>query len=188
MRSATILLSPLKVNNLLLVSIINIFSSFIFVIDSIFHSTLSIIVTSKWHLLLNRMRIWLVIMRSWIRSLPGLATFFRGHSSWNIFYSHSLPSAYSRRAVVCFWWKNVHKYWSLRGLSLLRKFWLGKLNTHNMTLMGWLGHETSTQSVSHLSASICAVCPKSLTKYLGALYDTSTFLNINQFYFNHSSI
>ena len=47
MRSATILLSPLKVNNLLLVSIINIFSSFIFVIDSIFQSTFSIIVTSK---------------------------------------------------------------------------------------------------------------------------------------------
>ena len=28
--------------------------------------------------------------------------------SWNIFYGHSLSSADSRRAVVSFWWKNVH--------------------------------------------------------------------------------
>ena len=28
-----------------------------------------------------------------------------------IFYGHSLPSTDSRRAVVCFWRKNVHKYW-----------------------------------------------------------------------------
>ena len=31
-----------------------------------------------------------------------------GDWSWNIFYSHSLPSADSRRAVVSFWQKNVH--------------------------------------------------------------------------------
>ena len=36
------------------------------------------------------------------------ATFFRGDWSWNIFYGHSHPSADSRRAVVSFWWKNVH--------------------------------------------------------------------------------
>ena len=38
----------------------------------------------------------------------GSATFFHGDWSWNIFYSHSLPSADSRRAVVTFWWKKVH--------------------------------------------------------------------------------
>ena len=32
-----------------------------------------------------------------------------GDWSWNIFYGHSLPSADSRRAVVSFWRKNVHK-------------------------------------------------------------------------------
>ena len=34
--------------------------------------------------------------------------------SWrlNIFCVRSLPSADSRRAVVSFWRKNVHKYWS----------------------------------------------------------------------------
>ena len=31
--------------------------------------------------------------------------------SLNIFYGHSLPSTDSRRAVVSFWQKNVHKYW-----------------------------------------------------------------------------
>ena len=39
---------------------------------------------------------------------PRSATFFRGDSSGNIFYGHSLPSADSRRAVVSFWRKNVH--------------------------------------------------------------------------------
>ena len=38
----------------------------------------------------------------------GSATFFRGGWSWNIFYGYSLPSADSRRAIVCFWRKNVH--------------------------------------------------------------------------------
>ena len=41
----------------------------------------------------------------------GLATFCRADWSWSIFYNHSLPSADSRRAVVSFWQKNVHKYW-----------------------------------------------------------------------------
>ena len=36
------------------------------------------------------------------------ATFFPGDWSRNIFYGHSLLSADSRRAVVSFWWKNVH--------------------------------------------------------------------------------
>ena len=36
------------------------------------------------------------------------ATFFHGVWSWNNFYNHSLPSAHSRRAVVSYWWKNVH--------------------------------------------------------------------------------
>ena len=30
---------------------------------------------------------------------------------WNISYGHSLPSTDSRRAVVCFWRKHVHKHW-----------------------------------------------------------------------------
>ena len=38
----------------------------------------------------------------------GLATFFHGDWSWNIFYGHSLPLADSRRAGVSFWQKNVH--------------------------------------------------------------------------------
>ena len=58
---------------------------------------------------LSQMCVWLVIRRSRIRSPPGLATFFHGDWSWNIFYSHSLPLADSRRAVVSFWQKNGHK-------------------------------------------------------------------------------
>ena len=46
--------------------------------------------------------------RSRVQPPPRSATFFRGDWSWNIFYSHSLPSADSRRAVVSFWQKNVH--------------------------------------------------------------------------------
>ena len=43
-------------------------------------------------------------------SPAGSATFLHGDLSWNMFYGHSLtlPSADSRRAVVSFWWKNVH--------------------------------------------------------------------------------
>ena len=46
--------------------------------------------------------------RSRVQAPLRSATFFRGEWSWNIFYSHSLPSAGSRRAVVSFWRKNVH--------------------------------------------------------------------------------
>ena len=46
--------------------------------------------------------------RSQVQPPPRSATFFCGEWSWNIFYCHSLPSAYSRRAVVSFWRKNVH--------------------------------------------------------------------------------
>ena len=38
----------------------------------------------------------------------GLATFFHGEGSRNIFYGHSLPSTDSRRAIGSFWLKNVH--------------------------------------------------------------------------------
>ena len=46
--------------------------------------------------------------RSRVQPPPRSATFFPGYWWWNIFYSHSLPSADSRRAVVSFWRKNVH--------------------------------------------------------------------------------
>ena len=46
--------------------------------------------------------------RSRVQPPPRSATFFQGDWSWNIFYSHSLPSADSRKAVVSFWRKNVH--------------------------------------------------------------------------------
>ena len=55
-------------------------------------------------------------------SMPaGSATFFHGDWSWNSFYGHSLPSPDSRRAVVSFWQKNMHKRPHIRGLSLPSK-------------------------------------------------------------------
>ena len=60
--------------------------------------------------LLSPMRVRLVIRKLRIRPLSGSATFFRGDWSWNIFYGHSLLSTDSRRAVVSFWGKNVHRY------------------------------------------------------------------------------
>ena len=46
--------------------------------------------------------------------------------------------AYSRRTVVSFWQKNVHKYWSTTKETkpAQKKVWLGKLTTLDMTLMG----------------------------------------------------
>ena len=42
--------------------------------------------------------------------------------SWSNFCGHAPPSAHSKRTIVSFWWKHVHKYWLLlRRLSLLRK-------------------------------------------------------------------
>ena len=52
--------------------------------------------------------VWLEPRRSRVQPPPRSATFFRGDWPWNIFYSHSLPSTDSRRAVVSFWRKNVH--------------------------------------------------------------------------------
>ena len=42
-------------------------------------------------------------------TLAGSAAFFRAVLIMKCFYGHSLPSAESRRAVVSFWQKNVHK-------------------------------------------------------------------------------
>ena len=67
--------------------------------------------------------------------------------SWNIFYSHSLPSADPRRTLVSFWQHNVHKY------SFPGKVWTGKLTALDMTLMGWLGRKSATQT-NHTSPKI----------------------------------
>ena len=40
---------------------------------------------------------------------PGLVPYFRGDWSWNNFYGHSPPSAYSRRVVVSYKGKYVHE-------------------------------------------------------------------------------
>ena len=40
-----------------------------------------------------------------VGSTPAVSATFL---SWNIFFSHSLPSADSSRAVASFWQKNVH--------------------------------------------------------------------------------
>ena len=55
-------------------------------------------------------------------------------------------SADSRRAVVSFLWKNVHKYWltAQRTKPVQEKVWLGKL-TALTWLVGWLGRKTSTE-------------------------------------------
>ena len=71
---------------------------------------------------LSWMRVQLVIRRLQIRLPLDWQHSFKEIWSWNIFYCHSLPSADSRRAVVSFWWKNVHNTGQpLRGLSLPSK-------------------------------------------------------------------
>ena len=57
---------------------------------------------------LSRMHVWLVI-RSRVRSPPGLAMFFPRDWSWNIFYNHSLHSADSKRAIVSLWPYGHHR-------------------------------------------------------------------------------
>ena len=57
---------------------------------------------------LSWMHIWLVIRRLRVPPPPGQHHSFVEIWSWNIFYSHSLPSLVSRWAVVSFWQKNVH--------------------------------------------------------------------------------
>ena len=79
----------------------------------------AIICRPRWR---SWMRVRLETRRSRVRPPPRSATFFRGDWSWNIFYGHSLPSADSRKAVVSFWWKNVHNTGQpLGGLSLPSK-------------------------------------------------------------------
>ena len=59
---------------------------------------------------LGRISVRLVIGGSRSQTLPGRATFLLEDWIWNIFYGHFLPSADSRKAVVSFWRKTVHKY------------------------------------------------------------------------------
>ena len=71
---------------------------------------------------LSWMRVRLVIRRLRVHPLMARQHSFVEIGSWNIFYSHSLPSADSKRAVVSFWGKNVHNTGTLlRGLSLPSK-------------------------------------------------------------------
>ena len=93
---------------------------------------------------LSRMLIHLMIRRLWVWSLQGPATVFPRDWAWKIFYGFSLSSPDSRRTVVSFRWKNMHKYWltGLRGFSIPRK---SVLRLANMSLMGWLGSKTLTQ-------------------------------------------
>ena len=69
----------------------------------------------------------------------GSATFFHGEWPWNIFYSHSFPSADSRRVVFGFWRKNVQNIgWLLKRLILPRKS--GEVNWPRLTwphLFNW---------------------------------------------------
>ena len=100
--------------------------------------------------------------------------------SWNIFYCHSSPSADSRRAVVSFWQKNAHKYWlPLRGLIFLGK-WLGKLTTLDMTLISWLGHKTSTQSIKILLVDLFRTLIDSMTWIMNVIFTLSFQTGLNK--------
>ena len=79
--------------------------------NTVIKDTCTIYVAKRVNEIALPMRVRLVIRRSRVRSPLGLATSFRGDWSRNIFYNHSTPSADSRKAVVSFSRKNVHKYW-----------------------------------------------------------------------------
>ena len=68
-------------------------------------------------------------------SIPGLATYFRS------------PSAFSRRAVVSYWRKYVHKVLvnRLGGLSLPRKSVVRLTDRPDMTLDVYRGRKTTIQ-------------------------------------------
>ena len=76
----------------------------------------------------------LVIRRAWVHG-SGPATFFHWDWSWNLFYGHSLPSADSRREVVSYLRKKVHRVLVNRliGLSLPRKSVVRLTDRPNMT-------------------------------------------------------
>ena len=76
-----------------------------------------------------------------IQSQLGPASFFCGEWSWNIFYDLSLPSADSRRAAVCFWQKNVYKYWltAYRTKHAQEKVRLGKTDHARQDANGFTG-------------------------------------------------
>ena len=86
-----------------------------------------------------------VIRRSRVGSVLGLATFFREDWSWNIFWSHSLHSADSRRTVVSFWQKNT----ALRTKPTHENMWSGKL-TSNMTLIAFTYRAVKLQTNQNL--------------------------------------
>ena len=127
-----------------------------------------------WLWWLGWMPIRLLSRRWWVQSPPGLAKFFSGDWSWNIFYGHSLLSADSRRSVVSFWWKNVHTYWLIASKTKpsQEKVWLGKLTTFNMILMSWLGHKTSMHTNKYQYNG-------TVNMYLSALRDILGDVHIN---------
>ena len=95
---------------------------------------------------LSRMRARLLIRWSQTRSPPGPATFFRRDWSWNIFFGHSLPSADSRRAVVSFWRKNVHKYTLTAQRTKLAQekcSWVNWPARHDLNSVDWAVNQTN---------------------------------------------
>ena len=73
-------------------------------------------------------------------SIPGLATYFRS------------PYAFSRRAVVSYWRKYVHKVQvnCLGGLSLPRKSVVRLTDRPDMTLDVYRGRKTTIQQQSYI--------------------------------------
>ena len=86
----------------------------------------------------SQMYVWLVIMRSLVWSLPIQASYFRGDWSWNTSYGHSFPSTDSRRAIVSFWWKNMHKYClTTQDKTCPGKVWVGWPAWHDLNSFDW---------------------------------------------------